>query len=149
MADLSAWLEDPLAHRAPDALVRAESLLTRRLAAELERRGVSATAFAVLVVLMSAGGSLELRSLRLRLGLSKANATEVTATLVQHGLVRRERSSRDRRAAMVWMTPAGEELVEELFPAHARRVREAFTSLDDREKRELTKLCRKLERAAA
>lgn len=149
MADLSAWLEDPLAHRALDALVRAESLLTRRLATELERRGVSATAFALLVVLMSAGGSLELRSLRLRLGLSKANATEVAATLVQRGLVRRDRSSRDRRAAMVWLTPAGEALVEELFPAHAQRVRDAFTSLDDEEKRELTKLCRKLERAAA
>src|SRR5436190_10421921 len=93
VADLSTWLEDPLAHRALDALVRAESLLTRRLAAELERRGVSATAFAVLVVLMSAGGSLELRALRLRLGLSKANATEVTATLVERGLARRERSS--------------------------------------------------------
>ena len=148
MADLSAWLQDPLAHRALDALVRAESRVTRRLGAELERRGLSATGFSMLVVVASAGGHLELRTLRLRLGVSKANATEVTTTLAGHGLIARERSVRDRRAVMVRITAAGEQLVQELFPAHARRVRDVFTPLDDEEKRELTKLCRKLDRAA-
>ena len=51
---------DPLAHRALEALVRAESSLTRRLAADLDRIGVSATGFAMLVLLTSAGGRLEL-----------------------------------------------------------------------------------------
>jgi DNA-binding MarR family transcriptional regulator len=148
MADLSAWLQDPLAHRALDALLRAESRLTRRLAAELERRGLSATGFSMLVVLASAGGFLELRTLRLRLGISKANATEVTGTLAEHGLIVRERSDRDGRAVIVRITEAGERAVADLFPDHARRVRDAFVSLDDEEKRELTKLCRKLDRAA-
>lgn len=148
MADLSTLLEDPLAHRALDALMRAETRLTRRLAAELERRGLSATGFAVLVVLQSAGGCLELRTLRHRLGVSKANASEVTGTLESHALVRRERSLRDRRAVMIWVTPAGEQLLTELFPQHARRVRDAFVPLDDEEKRELARLCRKLDRAA-
>jgi MarR family 2-MHQ and catechol resistance regulon transcriptional repressor len=103
----------------------------------------------MLVVLMSAGGSLELRTLRARLGISKANATEVATTIVAKGLIRRERSQSDRRAVTVWITPAGEELLEELFPDYARRVRDAFTPLDEQEKRELAKLCRKLERAAA
>jgi hypothetical protein len=49
---------------------------------------------------------------------------------------------------MIWLTPAGERLVNDLFPDHARRVRDAFTPLDDDEKRELTRLCRKLDRAA-
>jgi MarR family 2-MHQ and catechol resistance regulon transcriptional repressor len=100
------------------------------------------------VLLASARGALELRTLRVRLGLSKANATEVATTLVERGLIRRERSAFDRRAVMLRLTPGGFELVEELFPAHTRRVRDAFTSLDDDEKRELVKLCRKLERAA-
>jgi MarR family 2-MHQ and catechol resistance regulon transcriptional repressor len=148
MPELSAWLEDPLAHRALEALVRAETRVTRRVASELGRRGVSATGFSLLVVVSSAGGSLELRTLRLRLGISKANATEVSTTLEQRELVTRKRSGRDRRAMIVDITAAGERLVQELFPAHARRVRDAFTPLDDAEKRELTKLCRKLERAA-
>jgi MarR family 2-MHQ and catechol resistance regulon transcriptional repressor len=148
MADLSALLEDPLAHRALDALLRAESRLTRRLGSELERRGLSATGFSMLVVLASAGGQLGLRTLRLRLGISKANATEVSSTLSGRGLVQRKRSASDRRAVVLTITGIGEQMVEELFPAHTRRVRDAFGSLDDEEKRELTKLCRKLDRAA-
>lgn len=148
MAELSALLEDPLAHRALEALVRAETRLTRRLASDLERRGVSATGFSMLVLLQSAGGALELRLVRQRLAISKANATEVAGTLALRGLISRERSHRDRRALIVSLTSAGERLIEEAFPGHARRVRDAFTALDEAEKRELTRLCRKLDRAA-
>jgi MarR family 2-MHQ and catechol resistance regulon transcriptional repressor len=148
VADLSTLLEDPLAHRALEALVRAETRVTRRLAHELERRGISATGFSMLVVLQSAGGSIELRLLRQRLGLSKANATEVLSTLDSRGLVRRIPSIRDGRALEIHITPGGEALLEDAFPGHARRVRDAFTALDESEKRELTRLCRKLDRAA-
>lgn len=148
MADLSRLLQDPLAHRALEALVRAETRVTRRLAHELERLGVSATGFSMLVVLHSAGGAIELRLLRQRLGLSKANATEVLRTLDTRGLVSRIQSIRDRRAVVVNITSAGEALLEDAFPGHARRVRDAFTPLDENEKRELTRLCRKLDRAA-
>src|SRR5215210_4878875 len=110
---------DPLAHRALQALLRAESTVRRTLAIELERAGVSAAGFSALVVLTTAGGSLELRTLRRRFGWSKANATEVTATLEARGLVERRRLAHDRRAAAVDLTPAGRSLVERLFPSHA------------------------------
>jgi MarR family 2-MHQ and catechol resistance regulon transcriptional repressor len=148
VADLSALLQDPLAHRALDALVRAETRVTRSLGHELERRGLSPTAFSMLIVLESAGGSIELRTLRHRLSLSKANASEVTSVLEARGLVTRKRNPRDRRALTLTVTDAGRGIVEELFPGHARRVRDAFTPLDEQEKRELARLCRKLERAA-
>src|SRR5207245_2963671 len=54
---------DPLAHRALESLLRAEANVRRRLSADLEREGLSATAFSVLVVLTTAGGELELRDL--------------------------------------------------------------------------------------
>jgi MarR family 2-MHQ and catechol resistance regulon transcriptional repressor len=148
VSDLSALLQDPLAHRALDALVRAEARVRRKLGRELERRGLSATAFAMLVVVESAGGILGLRTLRQRLGLSKANASEVTSTLEQRGLITRQTDPRDRRALTIRLTPAGHAFVDELFPGHARRVQDTFTVLDDGEKRELARLCRKLERAA-
>src|SRR5215207_4543762 len=141
-------LEDPLAHRALDALIRAETRVTRKLGHDLERRGLSPTAFGVLVVVESAGGELGLRALRQRLGLSKANASEVTSALEQRGLIRRTTDLRDRRALTIGLTTAGGALVDELFPGHAHRVRDTFTVLDDEEKRELARLCRKLERAA-
>jgi MarR family transcriptional regulator, 2-MHQ and catechol-resistance regulon repressor len=137
-------LGDPLAHRALQALLRAEAAVRRRLAAELEREGVSAAGFSALVVLTTAGGSLELKTLRRRLGWSKANATEVTATLSSRGLVIRRRVAEDRRAVAIDLTLAGRDVVERLFPDHSDRVARAFGALDEGEKRSLAELCRKL-----
>ncbi|MGA8804891.1 MAG: MarR family transcriptional regulator, partial [Solirubrobacterales bacterium] len=128
---------DPLAHRALEALVRAQANLTRRLAADLERIGVSATGFTMLVLLTSAGGRLELRTMRRRLGASKATATEVLDTLENRGFVARSRLESDRRAVAVSLSEAGYNLVTHAFPAHAERVREAFGVLDETEKRQL------------
>jgi len=141
---MSLELADPLAHRALQALMRAETSVRRVLAADLEREGVSAAGFSALVVLTTAGGSLELRTLRRRLGWSKANATEVTVTLESRGLVRRRRLESDRRAAAIDLTPEGRRMVERLFPDHADRVTSAFARLDDDEKRHLADICRKL-----
>lgn len=138
---------DPLAHRALDSLLRAEATVRRRLTADLEREGVSATGFSVLVVLTTAGGELELRTLRARLRTSKANATEVVTTLESRGLVTRRRLLADKRAATIAVTPRGEGLVQRLFPEHTRRVADAFAVLDDGEKRSLASICRKLSAA--
>ena len=137
-------VDDPLAHRALDGLLRAEAAVRRRLSADLEREGLSAAGFSVLVVLVTAGGELELRTLRRRLSTSKANATEIVGTLEGRGLVARHRLAHDRRAAAVALTARGEELVDRLFPEHASRVALAFAPLDDGEKRTLAELCRKL-----
>lgn len=141
---MSLELLDPLAHRALQALMRAEASVRRALAAELEREGLSAAGFSALVVLTTAGGSLELRTLRRRLDWSKANATEVTATLEARGFVQRRRLPHDRRAVGLDLTPAGRSVVERLFPGHADRVTSTFARLDDDEKRNLADICRKL-----
>jgi MarR family 2-MHQ and catechol resistance regulon transcriptional repressor len=144
---------DPLAHRALDSLLRAESSVRRRLLADLRAHareaggsgeGLSASGFSVLVVLTTAGGELPLRVLRHRLRTSKANATEVVTTLEARGFVRRTRLPEDRRAAVVALTLAGRDLVEALFPEHTERVGQAFAMLDDDEKRFLAEVCRKL-----
>jgi hypothetical protein len=122
---------DALAHRALEALIRAESSVRRTLAAELERQGLSAAGFSALVVLTTAGGELELRTL-------------VTATIAARGLVTRARAMRDRRTVLLRITAEGVEIVERLFPAHTERVSRTFAALDDEEKRSLAELCRKL-----
>jgi len=116
----------------------------RRLSAELEREGLSASGFSVLVVLRTAGGELEMRALRARLRTSKANASEVVSTLEAAGLVERRRLPSDRRAAMVLLSVTGRAAVDRLFPEHTRRVADAFAVLDEAEKRSLAQICRKL-----
>jgi MarR family 2-MHQ and catechol resistance regulon transcriptional repressor len=137
-------LGDPLALHALESLVRAEASVRRRLSADLEREGLSGSGFSVLMVLSTGGGELELRELRARLRTSKANATEVVTTLETRGMVQRFRLPHDRRAASVRLTIRGRELIDRLFPEHTRRVQDAFSVLDEAEKRLLTDICRKL-----
>ena len=135
---------DPLAHRALESLLVAEANVRWRLSADLDRERLSSTGFLVLVVLSTAGGSLELRALRRRMQTSKANATEVLDTLERRGLVERRRLTTDRRAVDVHLTPLGQELVDRLFPEHTARVERTFAVLDEEEKRQLASICRKL-----
>src|SRR3954469_21875249 len=135
---------DHLAHDALESLLLAEASVRRRLAADLEREGLSSSGFSGLMVLSSSGGELELRALRARLRTSKANATEVVTTLESRGLVQRFRLPHDRRAASVRLTTAGRLLVDRLSPEHTQRVQDAFAVLDEDEKRQLTDICRKL-----
>ena len=65
-------------------------------------------------------------------------------TLERRRLVGRRRLEHDRRAAVVAITPPGQELVERLFPEHSSCVARAFAPLGDDEKRTLVELCRKL-----
>jgi MarR family transcriptional regulator, 2-MHQ and catechol-resistance regulon repressor len=125
-------------------MLRAEAALRRALFAELQREGLSASGFSVLVVLVSAGGELELRAIRQRLRTSKANVAEVISTLQARGLVSRRRLSSDRRATSIVLSDSGRAVVERLFPEHTGRVREAFSVLDEEEKRSLMSICRKL-----
>jgi MarR family 2-MHQ and catechol resistance regulon transcriptional repressor len=135
---------DALAHRALEALVRAESNVRRVLAAELERHGLSAAGFSALVVLTTAGGELEMRTLRRRLGWTKASTSEIASTLQARGFITRRRHASDRRAVILRITAEGVELVEQLFPEHTQRVAQTFAALDDAEKRSLAEICRKL-----
>jgi len=135
---------DPLAHRALESLLVAEANVRRRLSLDLEREGLSSTGFFVLVVLATAGGELELRTLRRRLQTSKANATEVIDTLAARGLVSRRRLASDRRVVAVTLESSGREVVDRLFPVHTQRVERTFAVLDEAEKRSLAQICRKL-----
>ena len=141
----SLELGDPLAHRALQALLRAEATVRKRLALELEREGVTAAGFSVLVVLTTAGGSLELKTLRRRLGWSKANATEVTGTLGARGFVSRRRAPRGQArrggGSRADRPLARRDASSRLTPSGSRR---AFGNLDESEKRTFSELCRKL-----
>jgi hypothetical protein len=135
---------DPLAHRALDSLLRAEASVRRRLSADLEREGLSASGFSVLVVLTTAGGELPLRALRHR----PAHVEGQRDGGRDHARAAQARPApplpEDRRAATVALTTAGAALVDRLFPEHTARVQRAFAVLDDDEKRLLAEVCRKL-----
>ena len=105
----------------PDSLLRAEASVRRRLSADLEREGLSASGFSVLVVLTTAGGELPLR------------APAPPAADVEGQRHRGRHDARGPRLSCAAAAPEDRrgdrhahrprpELVDRLFPEHTARV---------------------------
>ncbi len=132
--------------RALDAYIklsRASGTLDARLAANLAIRGVTTGQLGVMEALMHLGpltqGKLGRKLLR-----SGGNVTTVIDNLERRGLVGRQRNQDDRRVVTVTLTRAGRQLIEEIFPHHARAVAQAMATLTIAEQQEFGRLCRKL-----
>jgi MarR family 2-MHQ and catechol resistance regulon transcriptional repressor len=137
--------------RALDAYIklsRASGTLDARLTMNLASRGVTPGQLGVMEALMHLGpltqGELGRKLLR-----SGGNVTTVIDNLERRGLVGRQRNRDDRRVVTVTLTSAGRQLIEEIFPHHARAVAQAMATLTIAEQEDLGRLCRKLGRGVA
>lgn len=136
----------PGERRALDAyvkFVRAFDSLSSRLGSALRDEGLTGTQLGVLEALLHLGPMIQ-SELAGKLLTSPSNLTTVLDNLERDGLVRRQRSSEDRRRVEVSLTDGGRELIEDVFPRHARRITELMGALEPGEQEELGRLCRKL-----
>ncbi len=136
--------------RALDAyvkFVRAYDTIDSRLRNGLREEGLTVSQLGVLEALMHIGPMVQ-SELAEKLLTSPSNLTTVLDNLERDGLVRRQRSTEDRRQVEVSLTADGRELIEDVFPRHAERITRLFGALDPEEQDELGSLCRKLGRDA-
>jgi MarR family 2-MHQ and catechol resistance regulon transcriptional repressor len=124
-------------------LTRASERLWNRLAPGLQREDLTPSQFGVLEALHHLG-PMHQRDLGERILKSSGNMTLVIDNLETRGLVRRERSTEDRRFIQVHLTPEGERLIRRVFPGHAAAITRELTVLTQEEQRTLGNLCRKL-----
>jgi MarR family 2-MHQ and catechol resistance regulon transcriptional repressor len=124
-------------------LVRATEAVSGALHGPLAGHRLTSSQFGVLEALLHLGplcqGDLAGKLLR-----SCASMTSVVEGLEKRGLVVRQRTEEDKRFVRVALTGKGRRLIEEIFPAHVRRVVRAFGALSDQEQEQLRRLCRKL-----
>lgn len=124
-------------------LTRAAESLTARLNRRGTIRPLSPSQFAVLEALYYLGpltqGQVSGKVLK-----SSGNITLVIDNLEKQGLVLRTRGSQDRRQVSIALTDAGRQLIERIFPAHARAVCEEIDVLTPEEQATLAALCVKL-----
>jgi MarR family transcriptional regulator, 2-MHQ and catechol-resistance regulon repressor len=128
-------------------LSRALNTLDTHLSSGLARAGLSESQFGVLEALLHVG-PLHQCDLAERILKTSGNMTMVIGNLERRGLVRRSRSTGDRRFIEVRLTREGEQLVRKVFPPHAERLTRLMASLSEGEQRTLGRLCRKLGLAA-
>ena len=124
-------------------LMRAADSVSARLERSLKRRGLTMTQFGVLEVLYHLGPMCQ-RALGRKLLKSGGNVTTVVGNLERAALVRRTRSSTDRRFVTVALTDAGRERVASMFPEHVRLIQIEMSSLGAQELEQLGSMCRSL-----
>lgn len=129
-------------------LARAFAAVSAHSQADIARHGLTPGEFAVLEVLHHRGPLL-LGEVQRKVLVTSGGVTYLVDRLAEKGLVERRRCETDRRAYYAALTPDGEALIREIFPQHARALREALAGLDAREQDEAIGLLRALGRYAA
>ena len=129
-------------------LSRAYHALAARAAADVSRHELTIAEFGVLEALLHKGPML-LGEVQRSLLVSSGGVTYLVDRLTARGLVRREACASDRRARYAVLTPAGEALLREIFPAHAAAVTAACAGLAPGEQQAAAELLKRLGRAAA
>jgi MarR family transcriptional regulator, 2-MHQ and catechol-resistance regulon repressor len=124
-------------------LVRATETVTHRIHQHLDAYRLTITQFGVLDVLFHVG-SMHQREIAEKLLKSGGNITLVIDNLEKRQLVKRDREIGDRRCISVSLTPAGKQLISEIFPTHVDAIAKQMSILSLEEQAELGRLCKKL-----
>ena len=80
---------------------------------------------------------------------SSGNMTLVIDNLEKKNLVKRTRSTEDRRMVMVSLTRDGKELIDRILPVHVAAITQEMNVLKPEEQEKLGELCRKLGKVSA
>ena len=129
------------------ALRRAQAAVSRSFVASFADLDVRQTQLGVLSVVEARPGIRPSRAGAL-LGIKRANIGPLLEGLEGRGIVRRQASSDDRRSLELYLTPAGQRLLEELRRREAAHEARISSALDDGERQQLLRLLRKVEDAA-
>jgi MarR family 2-MHQ and catechol resistance regulon transcriptional repressor len=129
-------------------LANAHSAIHAHATDDLSGRGLSIAEFGLLEILHQKG-PLPLGEVQRSLSVSSGGVTFLVDRLEKKGLVERRSSQEDRRSKSAALTAKGEDVMAEILPAHAERIRESMSGLTLPEQRSAIGILRALAREAA
>lgn len=129
-------------------LSRAHSAIAARAAADIAKHGMTLAEFGILEALYHRGPML-LGEVQRRILVSSGGITFLVDRLTSKGLVERRQCENDKRARYATLTAKGENLVAEIFPAHAAVIAQAVSGLNEEEIADASRLLRQVGLAAA
>ncbi len=119
------------------------------LSAELQRFGLSSSAFNLLTILdKQENQCLALHEIGRLMVTSRANITGLVDSLVKKGLVDRVPHESDRRIKLARLLPAGHQLLREVAPIHIRLITQLTSTLTPEERMAFLELMKKLRKQA-
>lgn len=129
-------------------LTRAQAAMSLLARDDIRSHGLTEGEFSVLELLYHKGPVL-LGEIQRRVLVSSGGITFLADRLAEKGLVERRECPSDRRARFAALTEAGEKMLSEIFPVHARRIAAASSGLTREEQAQATALLRRLGHGAA
>ena len=124
-------------------LMRATNTVTERMHRHLRTHRLSISQFGVLEALYHLGAMCQ-KDIGNKILKTSGNITLVIDNLEKRKLVQRKRDPQDRRRMTVQLTPKASQLMQTLFPGHARTARAVFSALAPEEQAALGRLLKKL-----
>ena len=124
-------------------LARCHHALSRIAKRSIEDTGLGLTDFAALEALLHKG-PLSITEIQSKVPLALGSMTAAVDRLEERGLILRTPSRRDRRAKILKLSPKGRSLVEAAFARHAADLETVMAVLDQREKRRLYDLLKRV-----
>lgn len=107
--------------------------------------GINETLFMALVILNAQKDkSIQPSELSSALCSSRTNATRIADDLEKKGWIVRKESGKDRRCLHLFLTPAGQEFLNSLFPQQHANLSKIWSVFTEEERQQLESLNRKL-----
>lgn len=124
-------------------LVRAADSVTGRISRNMSAAGLTISQFGVLEALHHKGPLCQ-RDIAAKILKSTGNITLVIDNLEKQDLVKRERTSEDRRYLTIRLTEKGESLISDVFARVEAAINSEMSALTAGEQEQLGRLCKKL-----
>jgi len=124
-------------------MVRCHHALSRIAERSIRDTGLGLTDFAALEALLHKG-PLSITAIQSKVPLALGSMTAAVDRLEKKGLILRTPSPEDRRAKILRLSPKGRSLVEAAFARHSADLETVMAVLDQREKRQLHGLLKRL-----
>jgi MarR family 2-MHQ and catechol resistance regulon transcriptional repressor len=124
-------------------MARCHHALSRIAERSIKDTGLGLTDFAALEALLHKG-PLTITEIQSKVPLALGSMTATVDRLEKKGLILRTPSPADRRAKVLKLSPRGRDLVEAAFARHAADLETAMAVLNQREKRQLHDLLKRV-----
>lgn len=127
-------------------LVRTYQAILSYADQDIREKGLTQPQFDVIATLGGTNG-MTMGEVAERTLVTKGTMTGIVDRLEAKGLVRRDVPPDNRRCCIIALTPAGEAMFEQVFPAHIAYLKKRFDHLDPAELEQLYALLSKLRKA--
>lgn len=124
-------------------LSRASKVILEETNELIEQYGLNPTEFGVLELLHHRGQQ-PIQKIGHKILLRSGSMTYVVNQLQEKGFLERIFCEEDKRVTYIAITNKGIELVESIFPEHARKIEKIMGALDEKEQEEAIRLLKKL-----